>query len=360
LRSATWFLCAFDHALFGGVYTILRLMDWMRESHGVEHRLVIYDHPTITDEEVRSAIAAAFPGLGGIDSVLPVDGRVPFDRFGELPPTDITVATIWLSWYALLRFNATGAKFYLVQDFEPDFYLASTLGALADATYRFGYAGLIKTPELGTIYCRYGNPWLAFTPAVDRLAGDQPKPSAQPGAPIQVVLYGRPTTDRNAFELIAATCHHIKDRYGDRVRIIAAGGMWEPEHYGLAGIVYNVGLLRSLNVVHMLYESSDIGVCFSPSKHPSYQPFEYFAARTAVVANVNPATAWMLEQNCLICEPFPNAIPAAVGRLIDDRDLRLKLASAGHEQVARGDWDTEFERLWKFVTGIEDGGAPVS
>src|SRR5436305_4871171 len=40
VTTATWFLPRFEHALFGGVYTILRLMAWMQEKHDVEHRLL--------------------------------------------------------------------------------------------------------------------------------------------------------------------------------------------------------------------------------------------------------------------------------------------------------------------------------
>jgi hypothetical protein len=71
VRSATWFLPRFEHALFGGVYTILRVMDWMAEHHGVEHRLVIFDGQYAADADIRDLVSDAFPGLGGIDVVLP-------------------------------------------------------------------------------------------------------------------------------------------------------------------------------------------------------------------------------------------------------------------------------------------------
>jgi glycosyltransferase involved in cell wall biosynthesis len=89
------------------------------------------------------------------------------------------------------------------------------------------------------------------------------------------------------------------------------------------------------------------------SKHPSYQPFEYLAAGAAVVSNTNSATSWFLRdgENCLVAEPFPVAIASAVGRLVTDAELRLKLAERGYADVTSVEWETEFGKLWRFMTG---------
>jgi O-antigen biosynthesis protein len=348
VTSATWFLPRFEHALFGGVYTILRLMSWMREYHGVEHRLVLFDGLEATDPRIRAMVREAFPNLADIDIVLPHRTGLPLD---ELPPTDIAVCSLWSSAYALARYNATGAKFYMVQDFEPSFYPAGTAYALAEATYRLGYAGLVNTPGLADVYAAYGNPTISFVPAVDFAVPDLPKPSAQ-GQPVQIVLYGRPSTDRNAFELIAVACRQLKARYGDRIRIVSAGEDYDPAAFGLEGVLENVGLLRDLHSVRTLYAESDVGICFMLSKHPSYQPFEYLAARMAPVCNANAATGWLLRdgENCLITEPFPSCVAEAVGRLVDDSELRLKIASGGHEDVVNTTWERELQRTWQFIT----------
>ena len=353
IRTATWFVPYFNHVLFGGISTILRFMNYLTVRHGVEHRIVFFDGITMTDESVRTEISSEFPALAGVDIVLPVEGHAPFDDYDGLPFTDIAVCTIWHSAYALARFNRTRAKYYFVQDYEPLFYPAGTLYALAEATYRLGFAGLVNTPGLEKIYAGYDNPSASFVPAIEFISTDESKPSLRPGAPVQVVLYGRPETDRNGFELLAAASRRVKDQLGGRVRIISAGGDFDPGEYGLDGIVENAGLLRSREEVHELYSRSDIGVCCMFSKHPSYQPFEYLAARTAVVTNVNSATSWLLRdgENCLVAEPYPVAIAEAICRLVDDAELRLKLVERGFADVTTVTWDTEFEELWRFITG---------
>jgi len=349
VRTATWFLPFFHHALFGGVHTILRLMDYMTREHGVEHRIVIHD-PEEDDRELRAKISDVFPALGSVDLVLVHGGNVPYD---ELPHTDIAVCTLWTTAFALAKFNDVDAKFYMVQDFEPAFYPAGSMYGLTEATYRLGFAGIVNTPGLAEIYSTYGNPTVAFTPSFSVATDLYPKPSEKPGEPVQIVLYGRPSVDRNAFELVASACVHLKNVYGDGIRIISAGEEFDPNELGLGGIIENHGLLDSLEDVQELYRNSDIGICFMFSRHPSYQPFEYLAAGVAPVANVNAATSWFLkdEENCLIVEPFPSSIAEGVGRLIDDPELRREIADRGHDEVALGDWPTEFARVWDFVNG---------
>jgi glycosyltransferase involved in cell wall biosynthesis len=244
----------------------------------------------------------------------------------------------------------------MVQDFEPSFYPAGTVYALTEATYRLGFAGLANTPSLGDVYASYGNPAMSFVPAVDFLALDEPKPSAS-GGPVQIVLYGRPSTDRNAFELIVVACHQLKARFGDAIRIVSAGEAFEPAALGLEGVVENAGLLRDLDDVRRLYAASDIGIAFMLSKHPSYQPFEYLAAQVAPVCNTNAATSWMLRdgENCLISEPYPSAIAQAVALLVEDPLLRAKIAATGHEQVQAVEWETQIADIWRFVTNREPG-----
>jgi O-antigen biosynthesis protein len=351
VRTATWFVPYFEHVYFGGIHTILRFMSWMKSARGVENRVVMYDNSALTDEFVRSAITSVFPDLYDIDIVVPPPGRAPYVNYVELPPTDIALSTIWYSSYPLLRFNQTHAKFSFLQDFEPAFYPAGTLWGLAEATYRFGFAGLVNTPGLAETYRSYGNQAVAFTPAVDWM---RPEPNLRRKAaegPLQIVIYGRPSTERNSFELLVAACHKVKARYGDSVRIVSVGEEWDPSEFKLDGVIENLGLLSSLDEVRALYTASDIGVCCMFSKHPSYQPFEYLASGMAVVTNANPATTWFLrhEENCLLSEPFPSVMAEMIGRFVEDPELRAKTSSCGADLVSSFDWDTEFSKLWRFI-----------
>ena len=167
-------------------------MSFLKDEHGVQNRLVMYDNADLTDGVVRSAITSVFPQLSDIDIVLPPEGRAPYVDYSELPPSDIAISTIWYSAYPLLRFNKTQAKFYFVQDFEPAFYPAGALWALAEATYRFGFAGIVNTSGLADAYSSYGNPAVAFTPAVDWMDHQRVKTEHSGDRPLQMFCTAGP------------------------------------------------------------------------------------------------------------------------------------------------------------------------
>ena len=111
-------------------------------------------------------------------------------------------------------------------------------------------------------------------------------------------------------------------------------------------------MLGSLDEVAALYRSCDIGLVFMHTKHPSYQPFEFMASGMATVSNINPATAWLLRdgENCLLTPPLPTPTAERLGRLVEDAELRARIAAAGLEEVRRYRWEEQIERVWRAIT----------
>ena len=186
-------------------------------------------------------------------------------------------------------------------------------------------------------------------PAVDLERYHPATEPRDPAAPVRVFFYGRPKTSRNAFGLGLAALRKLKLAHGDRVEIICAGENWNPNQFGLAGVVRNLGVLASLEEVGALYRSCDIGLVFMNTKHPSYQPFEFMASGMATVSNLNPATAWLLRdgENCLLTPPLPTPTAERLGRLVDDEELRSQIVAAGLAEVRRYRWGDQIERVWE-------------
>jgi hypothetical protein len=88
------------------------------------------------------------------------------------------------------------------------------------------------------------------------------------------------------------------------------------------------------------------------TRHPSYQPLEFMASGMATVSNENPFTTWLLqhERTALLTRPIPSFVAAQIGRLVDDRALRERLADAGLERVQGGSWEDELEGVWSALT----------
>jgi glycosyltransferase involved in cell wall biosynthesis len=350
IRSVQWFLPFFHHVYFGGTHTLLRFADHFARAHGVENRFHCYDVQPARVPWMASKVADAFPSLAG-SAFTPSNQALE-----DLPSCDAAIATLWSSAYPLLHLPGARAKFYFVQDNEPQFYAAGAASALAEETYRFGLPGIVNTPGLAEVYRSYGNPAVSFVPSVDLHRYQPPSEPRDPGSPVRVFFYGRPSTLRNAFGLGLAALAKLKQECGDRVEIICAGERWDPRNFGVAGRIENLGVLSSLEEVAALYRSCDIGLVFMHTRHPSYQPFEFMASGMATVSNINPATEWLLRdgENCLLTPPLPTPTAERLRRLVEDPDLRARIAAAGLAEVRRYRWEDQIERVWDAMC-LRDG-----
>jgi glycosyltransferase involved in cell wall biosynthesis len=349
-RSVIWFLPYFNHIYFGGTYTLLRFAEHFAWAHSVTTHFHCYDADPSKVPTLAAEVQRTFPGLAGATFT---DSRRALD---DLPDSDMAIATLWSSAYPVMRLRNVRAKFYFVQDNEPQFYAAGAASGLAEETYRFGFPGIVNTPGLAEVYASYGNPAASFVPAVDLDRYHPAQEPRDPQAPVRVFFYGRTNSPRNSFGLGISALHRLKRDYGDRVEIICAGEVWNPGQFGLHGEIRNLGVLGSLDEVAELYRSCDIGLVFMQTKHPSYQPFEFMASGMATVSNINPATTWMLcdGENCLLTPPLPTPTAERIGRLIDDPELRRRIARAGMEQVRAIRWEEQIESIWAKVC-LTDG-----
>jgi glycosyltransferase involved in cell wall biosynthesis len=344
IERMSWFIPYFRHP-YGGVHTLFRFGELLRQRHGVRSEFIVYDNPNASGRELETRATTLFRSLQGAIRIL----RSP-DELQRLPETDVAVATLWTSAYSVLRHPRATVRAYFVQDFEPLFYPAGTFYGLAEQTYRMGFYGLFNTRGLHDfVTTHYPMQGTWFEPAVDAdvFHARRPEPS---GGPLRVFFYGRPSTDRNAFELGIASLIRLKRELGPRVEIVSAGEPWNPENYGAQGLVENLGVLP-YEKTGELYRSCDVGLCFMFTKHPSYLPFEMMACGVTVVTNDNPANHWLLEhdQNCLLAEPVLSCVVEQLRRAVEDHDLRGRIGVAAAARVSQTTWEAQVDRVYRGI-----------
>lgn len=347
LRHVTWFIPAFAHA-FGGVHTLLRFGHLLERRHGVRSLFVAYTRTDETARELSARAAAVFPEPPGEFHVLR-----DWDAVDQLPATDLAVATLWTSAYLVPRHPRARSLAYFVQDDESLFYAAGTYALLAEHTYRLGLYGIFNTRGLhDAITARHPMKGCWFEPTVDWEVFHPPEQPRREDGPVRVVFYGRPSTDRNAFELGLAALRRLKARHGEAVEILSAGEAWSPADYGVSGVVRNLGVL-SYARTGALYRSCDVGLCFMFSRHPSYLPLEWMASGVALVTNENPDNRWLLVDghNCLLARPTVESVEAALSRAVEDGGLRAQLATAGVQRMQRTSWEAEVDHVHAALTG---------
>jgi GT2 family glycosyltransferase len=338
VEAVNWFIPELDSPFYGGINTALRIAAHLATNHGVRNNFVLWGGGPI--DFVSSGIAAAFPSLRGAPLTLIRDFSPA--ELEKVPEADVGIATLWVTAYGLALSGNMRRKFYLIQDFEPMFYPAGTQYALAEETYRLGLYGLCNTENLARIYrSDYGGKAVSFTPAVDgSVFHAERRPVRQSGDPVTVFVYARPGHWRNCWEMAQPALTELKERLGDRVRILTAGSWAVPD--GQAGGMRHLGLL-DYRATGQLYRQCDVGLALTVSKHPSYLPLELMACGVPVVAFDNPWGHWILRdgENCLLADRTVDDLADRLERLCVDDDLRHRLQRQGLSDISErhGSWD---------------------
>lgn len=350
----TWFLPIVTHALKGGVRTVFAVSEHMSVKHGTLNIFVIYafNGRDFDIDELSHSLRTHFPNLNFVVRKF-LHGK---DRAEDLPHSDIAVCTLWTTAYIMLRYNQTLRKFYFMQDFEPMFYPGGDLYMIIEQTYRFGYSCIANTPGVGNRYLAYSPDMVSFLPGIDSSVFYHDENCLeQIGTDKlwQIVFYGRPGNARNGFFLGTDILKSVKAQLGDSVRILSAGAEWDPQEFGLDGVVENLGLLKDIDEVADLYRASDLGLVFMATPHPSYQPLEYMACGCVVATNRNEANSWLLnDENALLLEPIAHVAADRIVALLRDVPRRRSMTANGSETVSRLNWDTAYGLIEKRMLSI--------
>jgi O-antigen biosynthesis protein len=345
VRTINWFL-PYVKGGYAGIRTLLRFMDYFHRSKRVENRVVIYDKPNADPDRIKSTLAGVFPQLQNFEVFVLKNGELD-----ALPACDVAVATLWTSAYQVLKFKKATGKFYFIQDYEPLFYPAGSLYALAEATHRFGFYSIVNSPGLWEFYQRqYSSPGTYFTPAVDKEIFHPPASRIADGK-FRLFFYGRLGAARNAYELGVLAIRRLKEKWGDKLEVYVAGSPSQlTPRSRKTPIFQNLGFLPYAKTGD-LYRGCDAGLVFMMTPHCSYIPLELMGCGAAVVSNRNQANSWLYRhgENCLLSEPSISDIVENISKLIEDPSLTKRLSANGFATVAGLSWEPEMEKVLNFI-----------
>jgi len=347
---AVWFIPPVSHALKGGVRTVFMFAEQFSRLYGTLNHFVVYSHngTNLHAGPLSASLAENFPALRFLVRM----HRRGKDRVEDLPASNFAFCTLWTTAYLMAKYHQTSAKYYLVQDYEPNFYAAGTVFGAIEHTYRLGYSCIANTPGVGDACRRYTQDVVHFLPGVDTGTFRPDLLKQSPGAPKHLVLYGRPSNSRNCFALIAEMMVHLKRRMGNDILIQSVGEAWRESDYGLEGVVQNLGLLGSMKDVANLYRRADMGLVFMMTPHPSYQPFEYMASGCVVATNVNDANRWLLnDRNALVLEPLPEVAAGSIADVLSNVEQWASLRREGLETIRAFGWDEAFRVVHERIMG---------
>lgn len=287
--------------LFGGILTALRFFESLTE--GLDNcRIILSDQST--DRNIPNRWTSDYTCLDALDDDR--DGRlvIPFGDRGSrslaVRRTDIFVATAWWTAYGAQRLSAWQAEqfgipalplVYLIQDHEPGFYPWSSRYALAQSTYCYPgpQIGVFNTSLLRDWFVAQGYRFSAvhaFEPHLNPVLMERLHGASRPGKVRRLLVYGRPDTPRNVFELlclgIREWCHTDPEAGG--WEIISLGETHLPVGLPNGGQITALGKV-SLEKYAEILHSARVGISLMLSPHPSYPPLEMAAFGLHTITN---------------------------------------------------------------------------
>jgi glycosyltransferase involved in cell wall biosynthesis len=286
----------------------------------------------IEDDEGRHAgagdheLQALFEGFFGL-----VGGPIR-KGFGAWSGADVVVATGWQTVPRALLLADAGARAYLVQDHEPEFYPTSAERMWAEWTYRQGLHCVCASPWLaGLVRDRYDASATAFHLGVDHA---HYKPLPVDRREDLVLLYARAVTPRRAVPLglLALTELHRR-RPGVEIALFG-----ETQALRCRFAHRDLGVLEPARLARQ-YAAATVGLVLSLT-NPSLIPQEMLACGLPVVdvATQSMVACFGGDGPVELAEPDPLALCDAIERLLDDPVRRARRARLGVEWVAGRTW----------------------
>jgi hypothetical protein len=303
----------------GGHTTMFRLIQYLQRA-GHNCRVYIYDTHGGDAAYYASMVRSIFPEFRG----------EVYDVAGGMADAHVVVATSWQTAYPAYCSPSAGKRFYLVQDFEPWFYPASSHSVLSENTYRMGFhaitAGRFLAEKLRT---EYGMAADAFDFGSDT---DKYHVLESSGQRDGIIFYAKPEVPRRAFELGVLALRIFSERH-PKLTIHLYGGRIGKQPFPFV----DHGVL-SPDDLNCLYNRCRAGLCLSMT-NVSLVPYEMLAAGCIPVLNDAEHNRAVLD-NLFVryASPTPHALAAALDEVAMTKNFSALAASAS-QSITSASWE---------------------
>jgi len=336
--------------IFGGISTAIKFFESLISSCKADIRFRII----ITDAEPSKDALTCFDKYKKVNMDEDSEERFQIicvsDRYNkDIPVTenDFFIASAWWTAYIIKKivynqnilFKKSYFWIYFIQDFEPGFYPWGTKFILSDSTYysEFPVIAVFNSKLLKDYFEMKGHKFYKeffFQPKLNSELNTYLKNLDSNIKKRQILVYGRPSVDRNDFYSIvqALRIWTSKDKRSSDWSIFSAGEIHPNIELENGKNLVSLGKLSIEDYAKVLCESS-IGISLMISPHPSYPPLEmaHFGVLTITNSFENKnLSSWHSNINSI--ENYtPDKIAETLKDLIDkfdaDRDVGIKAKS---------------------------------
>jgi len=260
--------------------------------------------------------------------------RVPTLDERHIPDADIVVATWWATaWYVKKYSKNKGEKFYLIQHYE----IWGGPKEKVEGTYKLGLRNIVISTWLRNILRdKMSAPIEALVPDAVDINNFYPEENKSGNESLRILMPYRSEKWKGiadgikAFE-IARQCH-------PNIQLVMFGpalGKDVPCYVEFHKYPYGERLRK-------IYNSCDIFLFPSHAEGFGLTPMEAMACNCAVVTtNVGGIPDYTIPGETALVSPpkSPELLARNLIRLIEDAQLREKIADAGYQYISRFTWD---------------------
>ena len=289
--------------IFGGIATALKFYERLLAETGMDGRIIVLDAVTRA-----GSVSERFDGYELYELGSEGDAHFSIVNASSRNAADIPVARgdwfIATSWWSSYCYQSEyGVHFsrgdlemnpliYLVQDYEPGFYAWSSNYLLARSTYTSStpVVAVFNSSELRQYFFERGfrfDSEFSFDPMLnDKLKEMLIQLDGRVAKRRQILVYGRPGTPRNAFELVVESLREFVEACPESSlwEFLSAGEQHPPVPVSNGRYLVSVGK-QSLEGYASLLAESDAGISLMASPHPSYPPLEMASFGVKVITN---------------------------------------------------------------------------
>lgn len=339
--------------VFGGISTALKFFEKLIEESGYCSRIILTDATPS-----RTALKQYKDKYTYVKASKDSDARHQIvgysDRYMQSIPVsenDYFMFTGWWTAYcaqeAYLEFTKeTGIKpnkfINFIQDYEPGFYPWSSRYLLADSTYRNEYPQLavFNSKLLHEFFIQNGYSFYKeyeFDPVLNgKLKEILEKNFGKVNKKKQILVYGRPSVDRNAFSIVVSSLKKWVENQKDIEdwKILSAGEYHLPVDLGRGKELVSVGKLTIEQYAQTMLDTY-AGISLMSSPHPSYPPLEMSVFGIKVITNnySNKDLSSFNSNITSVASASPSVIAAKLNEICDGYSKEVEIKNENPDYI---------------------------
>ncbi|CZF77320.1 rhamnosyltransferase WsaF family glycosyltransferase [Grimontia marina] len=329
IRNVIWFLPQIANINAGGIVTILKLAQYLSVRLEIDNIFVF--EKNINKQQI-DAVNSMYPGI-----------KYEVVQSGNpktLPSACVGICTFWTTAFSLLKYNKCKRKYYLLQDDERSFYAKGSHYSLVESTYTFGFTGISNSFSIQKIYQEIsGKDCFVYRPGIDESLLSL-REIERPSGKTNVLVYCRPSHQRNCFEAIIVSLKNVASFLGDDYIFHLVGETISKNKYDLNKQFIVHGNISDKMKIRELYSSCSFGISFITSPTYSYHQLDIISSGICLISNHNEELKKSFDEGCLyFVGASPSEIEISLPNILTDRSSAEDKIVNSYNVISQYSWE---------------------